>query len=281
MAAGVTDSRQDVDRLRALCAGDGVRLDLLEAALEIGVLQRGQPVDLTPFRQHVAAMAADVTDLVRRRGAVPERLAEVMAQAYGYRGDSETYDDLQNAELLRVVERRKGLPVTLSILYLHVARAQGWDAEGLAFPAHFLIRVTIDGARHVIDPFHRGAVREAAELRALLLQVLGPQAELQPGYFEPVSDREVLLRLENNIRLRLARRQDWPGAARSLERMLAIAPDRPELLFEAGEINARLDKRRAAIAAFSRFLDVEGGRADPAMRRRVSDLLQELRRGLN
>ena len=91
----------------------------------------------------------------------------------------------------------------------------------------------------------------------------------------------VLLRLENNVRLRLAKREDWPAAAQSLERMLAIAPDRPELLFEAGQLNARLDKRRAAIAAFERFLDIEGQAGDPDLRRQASSLLQELRRGLN
>ena len=281
MTADPVDSRRDLDRLRALCAGDGARLDLLEAALELGALRRDGLLDATPFRQHVSAMAADVADLVRRRGAVAERLGEVIADAYGYRGDSETYDDLQNADLSRVIERRKGLPVALSVLYLHVARAQGWAAEGLAFPAHFLIRVTIDGGRHILDPFHGGAVRDAAELRTLLRQLLGPQAELQPAHFDPVSDRDVLLRLENNVRLRLAQQGDWTGAARSLDRMLAIAPDRPDLLFEAGEINVRLDKRRAAIAAFSRFLDIEGGESDPALRRRASELLQELRRGLN
>lgn len=270
-----------LDRLRDLCAGDGERLDLLEAALALSALRHGEAVDLAPFRQHVAAMAADLGDLVRRRGPAAEALAEVIARSYGYRGDTESYDDLQNADLVRVIERRKGLPVALSILYLQVARAQGWEAEGLAFPAHFLIRVGIDGARHVVDPFHDGAVRDAADLRALLRQVLGPDAELHPQYFDPVSDRDVLLRLENNIRLRLAKREDWTGAAQSLERMLVIAPDRPELLFEAGQLNARLDKRRAAIAAFERFLDIEGDSGDPGLRRRASALLQELRRGLN
>ncbi len=268
-------------RLSDLCAGDGQRLDLLEAALTLSVLRRGEPVDLTPFRQHVASMASDLADLVRRRGAAPEALAEVIARSYGYRGDTESYDDLQNADLVRVIERRKGLPVALSILYLDVARRQGWEAEGLAFPAHFLIRIGVDGARHVVDPFHDGTVRDAADLRGLLRQVLGPEAELSPQHFDPVSDRDVLLRLENNVRLRLANREDWPTAAQSLDRMLAIAPDRPELLFEAGQLNARLDKRRAAIAAFERFLDIEGAAGAPAVRERVSSLLQELRRGLN
>jgi len=268
----------DLGRLKELCAGDGRRIDLLEAAFLLSVLGKGEPVDLAPFRQHVTAMAGDMADLVHRRGASPESLSEVIARSYAYRGDSETYDDLQNADLVRVIERRKGLPVALSILYLHVARAQGWHAEGLAFPGHFLIRIGIDGARHVVDPFHEGAVREAADLRKLLRQVLGPDAELAPAHFDPVPDRDVLLRLENNVRLRLAGREDWPGTARSLDRMLAIAPDRTELLFEAGQLNARLDKRRAAIAAFERLLELDG---DPDLRRRASALLQELRRGLN
>jgi len=112
-------------------------------------------------------------------------------------------------------------------------------------------------------------------------QVLGADAELRPDHFEPVADRDVLLRLENNVRLRLARREDWPAAARSLDRMLAIAPDRPELLFEAGELNTRLDKRRAAIMSFERFLALEGQHGDPGLRQRATALLQELRRGLN
>jgi regulator of sirC expression with transglutaminase-like and TPR domain len=285
LAKSESDLQQGLDRLRDLCAGDdardGRRLDLLEAGLALSALAREEPFDATPFRQHVATMASDLADLVRRRGAAPEALAEIIARSYAYRGDTESYDDLQNADLARVIERRKGLPVALSILYLHVARAQGWDAEGLAFPGHFLIRVAIDGARHVVDPFHDGVVRDAADLRTLLRHVLGPDAELLPQHFDPVSDRDVLLRLENNVRLRLAKREDWSGAARSLERMLAIAPDRPELLFEAGQLNARLDKRRAAIAAFERFLGVEGPGADPGLRQRASALLQELRRGLN
>ncbi len=279
--SGEVQNERLLARLGDLCAGSGERLDVLEGALTLSALHRDAAIDLGPFRQHVAVMADDVASLVRRRGAMPELLAGVIARAYGYRGDSETYDDLQNADLARVIERRKGLPVALAVLYLHVARAQNWPAEGLAFPGHFLIRVTIEGARHVVDPFNDGAVLEAADLRELMQKVLGADAELSPAHFDPVSDRDVLLRLENNVRVRLLQREDWLGTALSLGRMLAIAPDRPELLFEAGQLNARLDKRRAAIAAFQRFLDVEAGQVDSGLRRRASALLQELRRGLN
>ena len=133
----------------------------------------------------------------------------------------------------------------------------------------------------MLDPFNDGQVIEPPALRALLQRVLGPNAVLAPEHFDAVPDRDVLLRLENNVRLRLAKREDWQASARSLDRMLAIAPDRPELLFESGQINARLDKRRAAIAAFERFLATEAAKADPAWAARASELLQELRRGLN
>jgi len=275
-----TTAAAEFRRLRDLCAA-GARIDLLEAAFTLSTLQRDQTIDLQPLRQHVAAIGAAFADLVRRRGAQAERLREVIAEAYGYRGDSETYDDLQNADLARVLERRKGLPVALAILYLHVARGQGWDAEGLAFPGHFLIRIEIDGTRHVLDPFNEGQVVEPPALRTLLQRVLGPNAVLSREHFDAVPDRDVLLRLENNVRLRLAKREDWAGSARSLDRMLAIAPDRAELLFEVGQVNARLDKKRAAIAAFERFLASEAARADPERAARASQLLQELRRGLN
>jgi regulator of sirC expression with transglutaminase-like and TPR domain len=275
------DTEKQLARLKDLCAGDGVRLELFEVALTLSLLQSDEPIDLVPYRQHVAQMSAAVADLVHRRGATPEALAEVIARSFAYRGDTETYDDLQNADLVRVVERRRGLPVALAILYLQVARDQGWDAEGLNFPGHFLIRVAIDGARHVVDPFNDGLVRDAADLRELTRKVLGPNAQPNPSYYDPVADRQVLLRLENNVRLRLVQREDWAGAMRVVDRMLAIAPDQPVLQYEAGQINVRLDKRRAAIASFERFLLLDDGTADPETRQHATDLLQELRRGLN
>jgi regulator of sirC expression with transglutaminase-like and TPR domain len=259
LARTPSDTEKQLARLKDLCAGDGVRLELFEAALTLSLLQSDEPIDLVPYRQHVAQMSAAVADLVHRRGATPEALAEVIARSFAYRGDTETYDDLRNADLVQVVERRRGLPVALAILYLQVARDQGWDAEGLNFPGHFLIRVAIDGARYVVDP----------------------NAQPNPSYYDPVSDRQVLLRLENNIRLRLVQREDWAGAMRVVDRMLAIGPDQPVLHYEVGQINVRLDKRRAAIASFERFLLLDDGSADPEMRQHATDLLQELRRGLN
>src|SRR5207237_10819284 len=103
-----------------------------------------------------------------RRPTAPCELAarahainEISLLKYVYSGDELTYDDLQNGNLMRVVDRRKGLPVALGILYLHTARAQGWESVGLAFPGHFLVRLGDGPDRLMLDPFpvgpHRGS----------------------------------------------------------------------------------------------------------------------------
>ena len=136
-------------------------------------------------------------------------------------------------------------------------------SEGLAFPGHFLIRVEIDGARHVLDPFNNGLVCDAAEMRALLQRVLGPEAEPQPRAFRRrARPRRAAAAGEQRAAAPVPSARTGPAPSRSLDRMLAIAPDRPELLFEAGQINARLDKRRAAIAAL-RALPGDRGRPRP------------------
>src|SRR5690242_69006 len=137
--------------------GDGP-LPLAPAALALAALDRPR-VDLARYHHHLAALAREVgteaggsTDIERRVAA----LNTVILERYGYQGDTLTYEDLQNANLMRVIDRRKGLPVALGILYIHAARAQGWDMAGLAFPGHFLVLLQDAGTRLILDPFHGG-----------------------------------------------------------------------------------------------------------------------------
>src|SRR4029077_16348765 len=137
----------------------------------------------------------------------PEDMAQVLSEVicgeFRYCGDEETYDDLDNANLMRVIERRKGLPVALGILYLTVARSQGWAAAGLNFPGHFLIRLeSRDGRRAIIDPFHEGRVLETPASRQLLKVVSGQAGELEASHYKAVSNRDILLRLQNNVKTR-------------------------------------------------------------------------------
>lgn len=224
-----------------------------------------------------AAMAdgeADQGDPDRRRAV----LAEVIHGRFGFAGDSRTYDDPANANLIRVVERRQGLPVALGIIWLHAAEAAGWAAHGVDFPGHFL--VAVEGARGqcLVDVFGGGAALAAPELRALLKRMEGDRAELRPGLLQPMTRRGVLLRLQNNIKLRRLRAGDLTGALACTEDMLRLCPDHATLWREAGLMNRRLDRIGAALQCLDRSLELE---PEGEAARRTRAVAEELRHRLN
>ena len=266
--------------LRALAAQDGGVLPLAEAALALASYERPR-VGLAHYRQHLAALARDVGRHPGAAGGLADRsraLNEVVLLKYGYSGDELTYDNLQNANLMRVVDRRKGLPVALGILYLHAARAQGWDCVGLAFPGHFLIRLADGAERLILDPFHGGRVCDAAVLRELLKAMAGQEVELAPEHYAPVADRDVLLRLQNNLKSRLLQMGQHERALRVVETMLLLAPDLPGLLQEAGLLQAELGNLRAAAQTFEEFIRHA---PEGTARHQAAILLQQLKAKLN
>lgn len=226
-------------------------------------------------REAVAAAASVEGEDAAARRAV---LARVIHGRFGYRGDAETYDDLANANLIRVAERRRGLPVALGILWLHAAEAAGWPAHGVDFPGHFLVALDAGRSHCVIDVFDGGTAMEAPALRALIKRFEGPAAELRPGLLRAMAKREVLLRLQNNIKLRRLRAGRLAEALTCTEDMLRLAPGQAALWREAGLMNQRLERYGAALACLERAMaiDPEGEGVS-----RLRALVEELRQRLN
>ena len=266
--------------LRELGASAARILPIAEAALALASFERPR-VDFGHYRDHLRLVARDVgkhPDAAGDLAARARALNEIILLKYAYSGDALTYDDLQNANLIRVIDRRKGLPVALGILYIHAARAQGWDMAGLAFPGHFLVRLSDDPGRVIIDPFHGGQVCGAAELRELLKAATGSDSELLPEHYATVSDRDVLLRLQNNLKARLLQTQNPERAVTVVETMLMLAPDLAELWHEAGMLHRHLGNMRAAAAALEQYVV----RAPDGMsRHQAAAILQQLRTQLN
>lgn len=209
---------------------------------------------LSELAQKAAALAVvlDDADLTEKA----EALAGLLRGAFGYRGDTETYDDLANANLIRVIERRRGLPVALGVLWIHTARAAGWACHGIDFPAHFLIGLDDGRGQAVLDVFHGGRILTATDMRALLRRVEGPDAALRPGLLRPTETRRVLLRLQNNIMTRRLAAGDLDGGLVCIGDMLRIAPQEAELWRQSGMMNQTLERVAAAAASYSRFLDL-------------------------
>jgi regulator of sirC expression with transglutaminase-like and TPR domain len=269
-------------RLAALGREDDETLDLAEAALLLASLDHPDP-PLAACRRELAGIGDDLSRTDAGQGdrslaARARALRETLAERHGFQGDDQTYDDLENADLIRVIERRRGLPVALAILYIDAARRLGWPVEGLNFPGHFMIRLAGDDGRGVLDPFGGGELRDAPALRRLLQHGAGPEAELKPEHLAAVGNRDILLRLQNNIKVRLQQAGEVERAVAVLERMLLIAPGEPLLWFEAGGHYARLGKLRAAMEALERCSGLAIG---DSLGQRAEMLLRELRGKLN
>jgi regulator of sirC expression with transglutaminase-like and TPR domain len=269
--------------LRRIGAGPDTGFDIADGALALAALENPETdLDrLESYRHHLDELAYDLAESTGDRpdlSARSDALSTTLHDRHGYDSDTETYDDLANANLMRVIDRRKGLPVALGILYIHVARRQGWPIVGLSFPGHFLLRLEAGGERLIVDPFHRGRACGAGELRSLLKTIRGENAELKQDHYRQVSDREILLRLQNNVKLRLMQLNQVAKAAETVERMLLFAPEALALWREAGLMHAHVGNLGNAVSALETFLEYET-RDGP--RNEVAAHLQRLRRKLH
>jgi regulator of sirC expression with transglutaminase-like and TPR domain len=182
-------------------------------------------------------------------------LKHILADKYGYSGDEDNYNDLRNADLIAVIDRARGMPIALSLLYLHAGQAQGWDIKGISFPGHFLVRLERAGRRIIFDPFQGAVPVEAPQLRALLKNALGPNAELSSDYFEAAANREILTRLQNNIKLRQIEASDYTGALETIKAMRLVAPQEFRLLLDAGVLYSKTGQMEQAEEALMRYID--------------------------
>ncbi len=243
-----------LDRLGA--AGDD-DIDIAEGALLLAAAARH--FDLAPYRRHLAEIASTAARALDRESAAetdPRVVATALGRTFaalGYDGDRDTYDDLKNADLAYVIDRRRGLPVALGILFIHAARAIGATAHGLNFPGHFLVGLGTARGTVVIDPFHGGRLIDADDLERL-----GPPgAAAAETHLGAVADRAVLLRLQNNIVTRLAAKNDHAAVAAALEPLIRLAPDSGWHRYRLGAALAEAERPSAARAALKAALALD------------------------
>jgi len=273
----------DVDRaaieaeLQALAATADAAVNLGETALKLAALDRPH-VALDRYRAHLA----ELTEALRVTGASTlddqvAALREVIVRRHGYEGDRLTYDDVQNANLMRVIDRKRGLPVALGILFIHAGQTAGWNVVGMTFPFHFLVRVEADGARASLDPFVGGAPIGADGMRSILKR-FREDGPVKPEFYQVASNREVLMRLENNIKSRAIQARDFPRAAAIVRRMLLFAPAYASLWRELCLIETTAGNLKGAVAAAEEY----ARRAkNPGQRHDAAALLQRLKKTIN
>ena len=220
---------------------DDFHLD--HAALMIGAWDYPER-DLDTYRGYLDEIADRVAPEVaaERNGIGRARaISDCLFDRLGFCGNVNDYYDPRNSFLCDVLDRRTGIPISLSVLYLEVARRVGVLAQGVNFPGHFLVRVAIEDAWLFLDPFTGGRAMTPADLEGLLRKTTSPDAVLEPSVIAAASKRQILSRMLVNLAGIYGRHGDLPRSLDVLERLAVLEPSNPRIARDLSQLRARVD----------------------------------------
>jgi regulator of sirC expression with transglutaminase-like and TPR domain len=171
-----------------------------------------------------------------------DALRNVLIDEENFGGDTAGYYDTRNSLLNKVMERRVGIPISLSVVWLDICNQLNWPFVGVGLPGHFIIKRMMSDDELLVDPFGNGRSLSRIDCERIVGSIQGEIVQLDNSHFQPASKKEILLRMLNNLRGICYGRQAWHDACLVLARMLAIQPDSIELKRELVAATANLAK---------------------------------------
>lgn len=198
------------------------------------------------------------TALAARRAADAlsrlHRLREFLFEELGFAGDRADYFDPRNSHLNEVLDRRLGIPITLSLVFIEVGRRLGLQMEGIGLPGHFITGARIAGEHVLLDPFNRGAVLTVEACGQVVRQALGRPVRLLPEHFAPVDNRQFLTRMLANLKGVYWRQEAWDKVVRVIDRMLALNPAAAGERRDRGAAWSNMGRLERGVADWERYL---------------------------
>src|SRR5271170_6330096 len=144
-------------------------------------------LDVDQYLEKISALAREAEMVVRAGNDTVEKvqlLSHFLFEQKGFSGNRDEYSDPRNSFLNQVIDRRLGIPITLSIVYLEVGKRVGLNLYGISFPTHFLVKAVDERGELIIDPFYGGAILTLDEIRARLAQVYGQPVDVSPAHLK-------------------------------------------------------------------------------------------------
>ena len=235
------DPNPGLQRFTQVVARDDIALD--HAALLIGAWDYPRR-DIELYRDQLDAIATSAEpEVARATGGIARAraISDCLFERLGFCGNTGDYYDPRNSFLTDVLDRRTGIPISLSVLYLEVARRVGVLAQGVNFPGHFLVRVAIEDAWLFLDPFAAGRALTPTDLEALLRKTTTPDAVLEPSVIAAATKRQIVSRMLVNLAGIYGRNGDLPRSLDVLERLAILEPANPRIARDLAQLRDRVE----------------------------------------
>jgi regulator of sirC expression with transglutaminase-like and TPR domain len=249
------------ERFTQLVSGSEEELDLAEAALLIA--QEEHPdLDVIAYLRRLDELAASVRARLPQAPEPADIIHNLNARLFreeGLAGNESEYYDPRNSFLNEVLDRKQGIPITLSVIYLEVGRRLGLPLVGVGFPGHFLVKYRGADGDVVLDPFAGGATLTREELEQRLRRMYGeanPFLAQIPQLLAPASKKEILVRMLGNLKGVYLQQNDFTRALAAIDRILLVAPDLALEVRDRGAVHQRLGHLQAALQDFRRYLQM-------------------------
>jgi regulator of sirC expression with transglutaminase-like and TPR domain len=231
------------------------RIDLARAALAIARWEYPR-LDADAYLERLDGLARSVDGVRRSPDALGRlhRLREYLFVEQGFTGNRDDYYDPRNSFLNDVLDRRQGIPITLSLVLMEVGKRLGLAIEGIGLPGHFIAGARLDDSQILLDPFNGGALVTPEECEELVGGVVGRPVTLRPEHYAPVSGRQLLTRMLANLKGAYWRRQEWDRVVGAIDRLLVLDPKAAGEWRDRGVAWSNLGEVRRGLGDWERYL---------------------------
>lgn len=268
------------ERLANIAKISEQELNLAEAALLIA-LDEYPGLDVESYLRQLDELASGVQERLPAQAGLEDTLVtlnQFLFVEQGFSGDTENFDDPRNSFLNEVLDRKLGIPITLSIIYMEVGRRLGLPLKGVSFPGHFLVKFSTQDGEVVLDPFSGGSLMSKEDLEEMLEETYGTvdaaHAPLE-RLLTASGKKDILVRMLRNLKGAYLRREKYDKALSAVDQILLIQPDQPDEIRDRGSIYEHLECFRAALENFQSYLALRPNAGDaPDIHRRIAELSQ-------
>ncbi len=220
-------------------------------------LEEHPNLDIDAYLRHLDTLAARTEVLIgqdRSSNNVLNCLREILFVQEGLRGNVEDYYDPRNSYLNEVLDRKLGIPISLSVIFIEIARRIDFPAFGVGFPGHFIVKHT-DGERELlIDPFNGGRILTESQCQELLDRVYGGAVQVQPSFLQVMGKKAIISRMLFNLKGIYYQKEEYPKALAIVERVLMLNPGTPSEIRDRGLLYMQTSLFAKALADLEYYL---------------------------